>query len=83
MIIKMERKEVFEKLNGIFSDILDVEDVRLNEQTCADDIDEWDSLSHIQLIVAVEKEFGIKFSSREIMKWSNVGQMVDTILERI
>ncbi len=79
----MERKEVFEKLNGIFSDVLDLEDVRLNELTCADDIDEWDSLSHIQLIVAVEKEFGIKFTSREIMKWSNVGQMVDTIMERI
>ncbi len=79
----MERTEIFEKLNGIFNDVLDCEDIELEEKTCADDIEEWDSLSHIQLIVAIEKEFGIKFTSREIMKWNNVGEMVDTILEKI
>ena len=79
----MERTEIFEKLNEIFNDVLDCEGIKLEENTCADDIEEWDSLSHIQLIVAIEKELGIKFTSHEIMKWNNVGEMVDTILEKI
>ena len=79
----MERKEIFEKLNDIFIDILDLDDVSLTDDTSADDIEEWDSLSHIQLIVAIEKEFGIKFTSLEIMKWNNVGEMVDSILQKM
>ncbi len=79
----MERNEIFRKLNRIFNDVLDCEDIDLGEKTCADDIEEWDSLSHIQLIVAIEKELGVKFTSREIMKWNNVGEMVDTILEKL
>lgn len=79
----MERKEIFEKLDEIFNDVLDPEEeVSLTDSSCADDIDEWDSLSHIQLVVAIEKSFGIKFTSREIMKWQNVGEMVDTIAEK-
>ena len=65
----MARQDILDQLTEIFQDILDV--------------DEWDSLSHIQLIVAIEKQWSIKFSSREIMKWQNVGEMVDTIMERI
>lgn len=78
----MERNEIFQKLNDIFIDVLDIEEVVLNEDTSADDIDEWDSLSHIQLIVAIEKAFGIKFTSKEIMSWKNVGEMVDCILSK-
>lgn len=80
----MERKEILEKLDVIFNDVLDPEkEVHLNERSCADDIEEWDSLSHIQLVVAIEKAFKIKFTSREIMKWRNVGEMVDTMLEKL
>lgn len=78
----MERKEIFEKLNEIFCDVLDLDEVELTDATCADDIEEWDSLSHIQLIVAIEKACGIKFSSLEIMKWKNVGEMVDSIMSK-
>lgn len=78
----MERQDIFEKLNEIFIDILDLDEVELTNETCADDIEEWDSLSHIQLIVAVEKAFGVKFTSKEIMKWNNVGEMVDTIISK-
>ena len=78
----MDRNEIFQKLNDIFIDVLDIEEVVLNEDTSADDIDEWDSLSHIQLIVAIEKSFGIKFTSKEIMSWKNVGEMVDCILSK-
>ena len=70
----MERKEIFSKLNEIFIDVLDLDECELTEETSANDIEEWDSLSHIQLIVAIEKSFGIKFTSLEIMKWRNVGE---------
>jgi len=79
----MERKEIFEELNEIFMDVLDLEDVELQDETKADDIEEWDSLSHIQLIVAIEKKFKIKFTSSEIMKWKNVGELVDSIEEKL
>lgn len=78
----MERQEVFEKLKGIFEDVLDIEDVELTDTTSADDIEEWDSLSHIQLIVAIEKAFKAKFTSLEIMKWKNVGELVDSIMSK-
>ncbi len=78
----MERKEIFKKLNDIFCDVLDLDEVELSDSTCADDIEEWDSLSHIQLIVAIEKTFRIKFTSLEIMKWKNVGEMVDSIMSK-
>ena len=80
----MERTEIFEKLNEIFEDVLDLEGgVNLSEETSANDIEEWDSLSHVQLVVAVEKAFKLKFTSSEIMKWQNVGQMVDTIESKL
>jgi len=75
----MERKVIFEKLNEIFMDSLDLEEVNLTDETTANDIEEWDSLSHVQLIYDIEEELGVKFSSREVMKWKNVGEMVDSI----
>ena len=76
----MERTEIFEKLNEVFEDVLDLDETpSLTNETSANDIEEWDSLSHVQLVVAVEKAFKVKFTSAEIMKWQNVGQMVDSI----
>lgn len=79
----MEREEIFEKLNEIFEDVLDLDETpELTDATSANDIEEWDSLSHIQLIVAIEKAFKLKFTSQEILKWNNVGEMVDCILSK-
>lgn len=79
----MERNDIYSKLNDIFVDVFDLdESPMLTDNTSADDIEEWDSLSHIQLIVAVEKAFGIKFTSKEIMTWKNVGEMVDSICSK-
>jgi len=75
----MERTEILEKLNEIYRDTLDNEDITIEDETTADDIEEWDSLSHIQLIVAIERAFGIKFTSKEILRWNNVGEMIDSI----
>ena len=79
----MEREEIFEKLNEIFIDVLDLDECELTDTTSANDIEEWDSLSHIQLIVAIEKAFKIKFTSLEIMKWANVGEMVNSMEEKL
>jgi len=79
----MERTDIFERLNEIFIDVLDLDECELTDETSANDIEEWDSLSHIQLIVAIEKTLKIKFSSLEIMKWKNVGEMVNSIQEKI
>lgn len=78
----MNRQEILDRLTPIFRDELDNEDIVLTEQTVADDIEEWDSLSHIQLIVAIEKAFGIRFTSSEIQSWNNVGEMMDTMLTK-
>lgn len=79
----MERQEIFEKLREIFVDVLDLDACELTDETTANDIEEWDSLSHIQLIVAIEKALGIKFTALQIMKWRNVGEMVDSIEEKL
>lgn len=75
----MERKEVFEKVTEIFRDVMDNDEITLSDETTSNDVDEWDSLSHIQLIVAIEKEFGIKFTAKQMLSWKNVGEMVDFI----
>ncbi len=77
----MTRQEILDQLTQIFQDILDVDDLVVTDALKADDVEEWDSLSHIQLIVAIEKHWHIKFNAREIMTWQNVGQMVDTIVQ--
>ena len=79
----MTREEVFGKLNGVFRDVFDDDDITVTDSTSAEDIEDWDSLSHINLVVAVEKEFGIKFSMGETTKLKNVGEMVDIIVERV
>lgn len=75
----MDKLEILKSVQDIFQDILDIEDIELTEETTAEDIEEWDSLSHIQLVVAIEKKFGIKFTSKEIMSWQNVGNMIECI----
>lgn len=78
----MTPNDVLAKVQEIFRDVLDNDEIELSFETTADDIEEWDSLSHIQLIVAIEKEFKIKFTSKEIMSWDNVGEMLDCILQK-
>ena len=75
----MEKIEILTKVQDIFRDLLDDETIVLTSETTADDVEGWDSLIHIQLIVAIEKYFKIKFTSREILTWKNVGEMIDCI----
>ena len=78
----MTREEIFEELNEVFSDVFD-EEITVTETTTADDIEDWDSLEHINLIVAVENKFGFKFNIGEVNKMKNVGEMVDIIINRL
>jgi acyl carrier protein len=78
----MVREEVLSQINNIFKETLDNESIFIEEATTANDVDEWDSLTHIMLVVAVEKHFKIRFTSNEIQSWKNVGEMVDCIINK-
>ena len=79
----MTRDEVYETLNGVFQDVFDDESIEVNDETTSDDIEDWDSLEHINLIAAVEQEFGVKFNMGQVVSMKNVGEMVDIILSQI
>ena len=79
----MTREEVYKTLNGVFQDVFDDESIEVNDETTSDDIEDWDSLEHINLIAAVEQEFGVKFSMGQVVSMKNVGEMVDIILSQI
>ena len=76
----MTREEVFEKMNEVFRDVFEDDDITVTDTTTAADIEDWDSLEHINLVNAMEQEFGIKFNMGQIVSMKNVGEMV-TIIE--
>ncbi|MBD5522339.1 MAG: acyl carrier protein [Lachnospiraceae bacterium] len=76
----MSREEVFAKLNEVFRDVFDDNDITVTDTTTADDIEDWDSLEHINLIAAVEQEFGMKFNMGQVVSMKNVGEMADIII---
>jgi acyl carrier protein len=78
----MDRQEVFKRLNEIFQDVFDDEELVVTDETCADDVEDWDSLRHITLISTVEKAFGMKFAMKEVLEMENVGAMADILVER-
>ncbi len=65
-----------EKMNGIFRTVFDNDEITIRPEMTANDVDGWDSLSHVNLILAVEKGFGIRFSEREVLSFRNVGDLV-------
>lgn len=77
----MTREEVFERLNKVFREVFDDEDIVVGEETTADDIEDWDSFEHINLVVAVEDEFSFKIPMGKVVTMKNVGEMADIILE--
>ena len=79
----MDRSEILQQVNAIFMDIIDEGDIKLTDETTANDVEGWDSLTHIQLVVAIEKHFKIRFNSKEIQGWKNIGELADSISGKI
>ena len=79
----MDRTEILLKLQEIFRDVFDNEDINLTLDTVAEDIDEWDSLAHVQLIKEIETAFEIKLTSKEFLSWDNVGEMISSIYSKL
>ena len=79
----MNTEKIIQEMNSIFEDILDLENISLHELTTADDIEEWDSLNNIQVIVAIEKHFKINFLTSEIENFKNVGEMARSIHQKL
>lgn len=79
----MTRIEISEKLNEIFRNIFDDDEIIISDTTTASDIEDWDSLEQINLIVAIEKQFNLKFNIKEVNGLRNVGEMIDVIMEKL
>lgn len=79
----MSREEIYEQLNEVFRDVFDDDIIEVNDQTTSRDIEDWDSLEHINLIAAIETQFGMKFTMGQVVTMKNVGEMVDIISSQI
>ena len=79
----MTKNEVLTALNGIFSDVLRRQDIQLDYEMTANDVDDWDSLTNMTIISEVEEQFSIHLKLREIVRMKNVGELCDTILKKV
>lgn len=79
----MNHQEIIKEMNKIFIEVLDLSTVELKEETTASDIEEWDSLNNIQLIVAIETFFEVIFKSTEIENFKNIGEMALSIGDKL
>ena len=78
----MDSKTIYTRLNKVFRDVFDDDSITVNPKTTAKDIEDWDSLEHITLISAVEREFKMKFKMGEISSMKNVGEMASIVAAR-
>lgn len=79
----MTRAEAFNKINEVFREVFDDEDITVTDLTTSKEIDDWDSLMHITLVSEVEDAFGVHFEMKDVTKMQNVGEMIDKILEMV
>ena len=79
----MTHEEVMKIVTGIFRDVFDDDTLVIEDSTNSSDIEDWDSLEHIALIVSMEKEFDLRFDLKEVNKLANVGEMVDLIASKL
>ena len=77
-----QKKQILIKLQNIFRVIFDDDSIKLNSNTTAEDIEEWDSLNQIRIILACEKEFTVKLNPREINDFVNIGEMVEHLFSK-
>ncbi len=78
----MTHAEIHKKLTYVFRDVFDDPSLEISDSTTAKDVEEWDSLTHINLIVAAEKAFGVSFTTKEVKALANVGDFIRLIGNR-
>ena len=78
----MEMQSIFDAVQEIFRDNFDDEELEITRETCADDIEDWDSLEQINLLTAMEKKFSVKFKLEDVRGLKNVGDLLD-LIERL
>ena len=79
----MNREIIFHNVQDIFRDVFDEDTLNISDKSSSDDIEEWDSLNHINLVSAIEKEFNIKFSLTELISLKDVGAMIDLMILKL
>jgi acyl carrier protein len=79
----MNEQEILAKLTEVFRDVFDLPSLVLLPSTTAEDVEEWDSVNHIMLVVQTEREFGVKFQTAEIEEMKNVGDLVSLIKAKL
>lgn len=77
-----DRSEIVDRLTDVFQDVFDDPSIALFDEMTAADLDDWDSLQHIVLVLAIERAFGLKLNPAEVGKLANVGRMIDLLLAR-
>ena len=78
----MNRNDIIKRLNDVFRDVFDDSSIVVTDKTTSADIEDWDSIEHINPIGAVEDAFGLRFKMKEVSGMKNVGEMIDIISER-
>ena len=79
----MEKQEIIEKITGIFRDVFSDNNIVINDEMTANDVENWDSLTHMLMITKVEETFGIKFKLRELNKLKSVGDLVEIVESKV
>ena len=82
MCHNMDKQNILEDLQNIFVDVFDSEDLRINLETNASDIEGWDSLAHINLIAAIQEEYDIRFSMDDVTSMKSVNDMIEVIMRK-
>jgi acyl carrier protein len=75
--------DLMERLQDVFREVFDDDALEIRDETVAGDVDEWDSLNHVKLVVAIEESFGVQFANREIAAWENVGDMRKALVAKL
>lgn len=79
----MNKEEIIKKIIPVFKTVFEDENLEINEKSNSDNVNGWDSLNHIYLVVAIEEEFNIKFLAEDIQRWNNVGDMAEYISNHV
>ena len=77
-----QHKEILKRLNEIFCEVFEDDSIKITERSTAADIDEWDSLMHITLVLSVEAAFGVRLNAAEIGQLDDVGALIDILALR-